>query len=80
MSIVELKVDGVDITSSVEMRDAEFTSAVNGRAGTCHFRLKDDKQTHFVTVGKEITLDVDGVRSWGGYALQVKRGYFFRLV
>jgi hypothetical protein len=80
LAIVELKVDGVDITESVVFADAEFTSAVNGRAGTCHFRIKDEKQTHFVTVGKEITLDVDGVRSWGGYALQIKRGYFFRFV
>jgi hypothetical protein len=77
MSVKILMVDGVDRTDAVIFADAEFTSAVNGRAGTCHFRVKDANQTQFFTVGKEITLDVDGVRSWGGYAMQIKRGYWF---
>jgi hypothetical protein len=69
--------DGVDITADVEIATAEFTSMVNGNTGMCQLRVVDDGHTYSFSSGHSITLDIDGKRVWGGYLLQVKRGYPF---
>lgn len=77
MSKPVIKIDGVDWTDRIVIKDAEFVSAANGAAGSCHFRFKDADQSITVVTGNEITLDVDGSREWGGWVMQVKRGFFF---
>jgi hypothetical protein len=77
MSEVIISVGGVDITDDIIFSDAEFTSAANGRAGTCKFRVRDSAHIYTLVTGKQITLTIDGTFEWGGYISQVQRGYFF---
>jgi hypothetical protein len=77
MANVVITVDSVDITDDIIFSDAEFTSAANGRAGTCKFRVRDSAHIYTLVTGKQITLTIDGTFEWGGYISQVQRGYFF---
>jgi len=76
MNIV-ISVDGTDITNDVVLEAATFTSMANGRAGSCNFRVRDSAHVYTLVVGKQVTLDIDGVRTWGGFISQIERGYFF---
>lgn len=75
MSTVVITVGGVDITDVVEFRTAKFVSTVNGIAGSAEFRVKDATGTLSFLAGTLVTLDIDGVRSWGGYIMQARRVY-----
>lgn len=78
MAIIEIRLNGVDITSDVIFADAEFISQANGATGTCAFRVRDLNHTyHTIDIGDSITLDINGQRAWGGYVMQLNRGYFF---
>jgi hypothetical protein len=77
MSVIELRVEGVDVTDSVVIAAASFTSQANGAPGECLFRIRDIAHEWSMTTGDEITLDVDGQRVWGGWIVQIRRGYFF---
>jgi hypothetical protein len=73
-----VRIDGVDVTSDVIFADAEFTGKANGNVGTCSFRVRDLSHTyHTLKIGMEVTLDIDGVREWGGFITKLNRGYFF---
>jgi hypothetical protein len=76
-STVVIKYDGTDITSYVEFADATFEAAMNAVPGTFAFSCKDPSQALSFVTGKKITLDIDGVRIFGGYLTQVSRGYAF---
>ena len=41
MSTVSLLYDGYEIIQDTIIEDANFESFADGRAGTCHFRVKD---------------------------------------
>lgn len=77
MAEVIIRIAGADITEHVIYSDAEFTSAARGRAGTARFRIKDLEHVYEFSTGDTLTLDVDGIRKWGGYVGKIERGYFF---
>jgi hypothetical protein len=74
---ISIKLDGVDITDDVLFSDAEFMSQASGSPGTCRFRVKDLTRKYNFSTGKSLTLDIDGVRVWGGWATRVGRKFFF---
>jgi len=75
VSTVVIRVGGTNITADVIFGDAAFVSQVNGNPGACSFRVKDNAQTYAFTTGAEVTLDIDSVRTWGGYITQVRKTY-----
>jgi len=78
MAVIEIRLNGTDITSDVIFKDASFTSMANGNVGPCSFRVRDLLHVYStIRIGDEITLDIDGVRAWGGFVKQLRRGYFF---
>lgn len=80
-SVIVIKYDGVDITRSVLFSDCTFESAIQATPGAFNVTLKDPKRLlgPFVT-GKELTVDLDGIRVYGGYGLQTYRRNFFPAV
>jgi hypothetical protein len=76
-SDIIIRYDGTDITSSVIFSSASFAMQVSAVPGEFSFSCKDETQTLSFITGKEITLDVDGVRLWGGYLLNVGYDYAF---
>jgi len=77
MATFEIRINGVDVTDDVIVKDAEFTSQVSGSPGACKFALKDMGHAYEFVVGQTLTLDVDGVRVWGGWVQNIGRKYFF---
>ena len=77
MAEVIITIGGQDITDDVIFADAEFVSAAKGRAGTAKFRIKDLEKQYAFSTGDSLTLDIDGIRKWGGYVGKIERGYFF---
>ena len=75
MSVILIKVDAVDITDDVKIAGASFASLVNGVTGEAKFQVKDAAQTYQFNSGDSLTLDVDGVRVWGGYVIAAKKIY-----
>lgn len=79
-SDVVITIDGEDVTPYVLFSTASFEAQVNAIPGTFEISLKDpDQSLEFVT-GKEITLDIDGQRMYGGFVTQVARKFFFPAV
>lgn len=74
---VHIRVNGADITDDVIFSDASFTTFVNGQVGTFRFRVKDTDRTRSFTTGDEVTLDIDGVRRFGGFVASPARSFFF---
>jgi hypothetical protein len=74
---VVIRLGGVDVTSHVIFADAEFTQQANGQPGSARLRLRDLGHTLSPTAGQTLTVDVNGLRVWGGWALRVSPGYFF---
>jgi hypothetical protein len=69
--------DSTDITAYVIFKDASFDLQMNGMPGSFDFRCKDENQELDFITGHTITLLVDDVPMWGGYVMQVERGYAF---
>ncbi len=76
--MIELLYDGDDILPSVIIRDALFSTQVNGRPGTCKFRVRDTDGDMVFVVGKPLLLKVDDENIWRGYISNVQRTYFFK--
>lgn len=74
---VHIRVNGIDITEKVAFDDATFTMAVNGFPGSFRIRVRDTEHTRSFTTGAEVTLDIDGVRRFGGYLMAVTRLFAF---
>lgn len=77
MSTVTIRLNGVDVTDYVVFADAQFTQQTNGQPGGARIRLKDLDHVLAPHAGQTLTLDVDGDRVWGGWAMSVSPGYFF---
>lgn len=79
MSTIVIKYNGTDITEDVVLRDAEFRSRTDASIGDAIFRVLDRKggfyTKDYFKAGNEVTLDVDGVRVWGGYVYTVSYDY-----
>lgn len=76
-SVVEIRYDGTDITNKVLYRTARFESQMAAVPGTFEFTVKDTAQTLAFVSGKEITIDLDGTRIYGGYVTQARRVFAF---
>lgn len=74
---VVIRVDGVDITDRVIFESANFESLLNAQPGLCEFTVLDPAQNFSPVTGDEITLDIDGVRLWGGFLTQSTRTHPF---
>jgi len=76
-STISIKLDGVDITNKVLFKETSFTSQANPIQGTFKVVIKDTDQTLDPTAGEKITCHIDGVPLFGGYVMQIGRGFFF---
>lgn len=76
-STIVIRYDGTDITDYVLFAQSSFSARANAVPGEARLRLKDTARTLSFVTGREITLDVDGVRLWGGYLMQVNREHAF---
>lgn len=76
-STIVITYDGTDITSSCVFAECSFEAQMAAIPGTFQVAVKDPDRTLSFTTGKELTLDVDGVRLYGGFVTQVSKTYFF---
>jgi hypothetical protein len=76
-STVVITYDGDDITNSVLFDDSSFELMMNAQPGNFDISVRDMGQTLEFVTGKILTLDIDGVRMFGGYVTQVGRDFFF---
>lgn len=77
MSTVVIRVGGTDVTENVVFASTEFGSQVNGQPGPARLKVRDLDHIYSFRAGNTLTLDVDGDRLWGGWAMRVQQGYFF---
>lgn len=77
MSTIVIRYDGTDITHDILIDSASFESQLGAVAGSFSFIVRDVNQVHDFITGKEITLDIDGARYFGGYLTQVTRQLAF---
>lgn len=74
----DLTVAGVSILYDPVMYEkAHFESQVNGVAGSCTFRVRDDDFSHSFTEGQEIVLTINNQTAWRGFITAIKRVYAF---
>lgn len=76
-STVVIKYNNVDITNKVIFESATFELQMSAIPGTFEIQCKDTSQSLSFVTGKEITLDIDGKRMFGGYIMQVSRAFAF---
>lgn len=80
-STVVVTAGGVNITNRCLWQGVSFESQQNGMPGTIEITVKDETNNYVApATGSEITVDVDGVRLFGGYLLQVSRRFAFPAV
>lgn len=75
MSSVVITVDNVDITADVLFNTASFEQQFGAVPGTFSFTVRDPNRDKTFVTGVEMSLDVDGIRMFGGYVLQVTMGH-----
>lgn len=73
MSTISIKYNNTDITNSVLFASARFEAQLGAFPGTFEFIVRDDEQLLSFSTGKEVTLDIDGVRYYGGFTTQVSQ-------
>ena len=66
-----------DITNDTQLAGAKFDSFVNGQAGTCDLRIRDETHTRSFLTGRELALELFGRRYWTGFIQDLHRGYYF---
>ena len=77
-SDIVITYDGAtNITPYCLFSECSFESQMAAVPGQFSILVKDVGQTLDFTTGKEITLDIDGVRMYGGYVKQVTKRYAF---
>lgn len=76
-SNIVIRYDGTDITSNVMLRDAQFITKTNGSVGQAKLFVKDAAHSFGFVTGKDLTVDIDGFRAWGGYVVRAKKKFFF---
>lgn len=72
-SEIVIEINGTDITNKVLFSSARFESQLGAVPGTAELIIKDVDQTFEVVTGDELTLDIDGIRLWGGFILNPRR-------
>ena len=76
-SDVVITYDGTDITNSVLYASARFEAQLAAVPGSFEITVKDPNRTLDFITGKSLTLDIDGIRMYGGFVTQVSKQYFF---
>lgn len=76
-SVIVIEYDGNDITGDCVFEMCSFAAQMAAVPGTFQVVVRDMAQSLDFTTGKELTLDVDAVRLYGGYVTQVSKTYFF---
>lgn len=76
-STIVVRYNGTDISSGCLFAETTFESQMAAIPGTFRVVVSDPNHTYSFITGKEITLDVDGVRMYGGYLLNVAKEYAF---
>jgi hypothetical protein len=71
---------GSDITNHVLYSTARFEGQLGAVPGTAEMTVKDPDQVYDFVTGDEITLDIDGVRMWGGYIVTADQIFAFPAV
>ena len=79
-SDIAIKINDVDITNKVIFSSARFESQLGAIPGTAEMLIKDVDQTFDIVSGDELTLDIDGIRQWGGYVLVPGRTFALPVV
>lgn len=79
-SDIVITVGGANVTTNVMFATARFESQLGAVPGSFEMVLKDLDQALDFTTGDEVTLEIDGVLMWGGFALQVNRNFAFPVV
>lgn len=75
-STVVITYDGTPIDSAL-VQGASFESQMAAMPGQFSLTVKDVDQSLVFTTGKELTLEIDGQRLWGGYVLNISKTYAF---
>ena len=76
-SDIVITYDGDNITSFCVFELCSFEAQMAAIPGLFTVVCRDIDQTLDFTTGKELTLDIDGQRLFGGYVTQVSKTYFF---
>lgn len=75
MSTVEIVVDGIDYTNECLFNRCTFQQSMAAVPGTFQITVRDPERSLTFVTGVEISLDIDGVRMFGGYVTQVGMGH-----
>jgi len=75
MSSVVITIDSVDYTDAILFSSTSFEQSFGGVPGTFSITVRDPNRTLSFSTGIEMSLDVDGIRMFGGYVLQVSMGH-----
>jgi hypothetical protein len=76
-ALVNIRVDGVLISSDVDYRRSRFTTGANGQPGVAEIWVRDLDRAHAFVTGAEVRVSFRGVRQWGGYLASIRREYVF---
>jgi methyl-accepting chemotaxis protein len=76
-TVTDVLIDGSSIWDDVLFETARFESQVNGVAGTCYFRVRDEDRTKSFTPGAPLLLTINGENVWRGFVATVTRTYVF---
>ena len=80
MSTIVIRVEGTDITDDVILAEATFSTSVGAFPGEFDIRVKDPTVAYDFKASDNITLDIDGIRSFDGYVLQASKTFAFPVV
>lgn len=72
-----IKVDGVDITDVVDLKRSTWQMNASVNPGPAQIYVRDLGHDYDFTTGLETTLDINGLRVWGGFVMGVRRHYAF---
>lgn len=76
-STIVVTYDGLAITDHVQFADSTFDAQMAAMPGTFSILVRDVDQTMSFVTGRELTIDVDGVRMFGGWIFQVQKKFAF---
>jgi len=80
VSTIAIKIEGTDITADVILADATFTTSIGAFPGQFDIRVKDPTAAYDFKASDNITLDIDGIRSFDGYVFQASKEFAFYVV
>jgi hypothetical protein len=76
-STVRITIAGADVTRKVLFRETTFDSQANPMQGTFKIAIKDVDHTFSAHAGQKVALYIDDVPLFGGYIMNIGKGFFF---